>query len=98
MAAAGLWCAGTASAHDSNGWYWTERYGALRLERSYADVVDADCLGWGPWRWTRGGDQKFSHLSCGLELDSGTGIQVTVEVLGKRRARVLYNDDTDVIR
>jgi hypothetical protein len=85
-----------AQAHDSNGWYWSERYADQRLE-SYADVVNADCLGWGPWRRSRGG-YIYSHFSCGVESDDGTNAEVTVEVLGRRKARVLYNERSVVIR
>jgi hypothetical protein len=88
-----LLSASGASAHNSHGWYWTERYADSRLANSYSIVVDADCIGWG----TRKG-RKYDHFFCGLQLDDGTGVEVTVEVLGRRRARVLYNDETDIIR
>jgi hypothetical protein len=96
LVAAGLLFPSGAAAHNSRGWFWTEGYADRRLER-FADIVDADCLGVGPWRWN-GRRYKYNHFTCGLIHDDGTGIEVTVEVLGRTRARVLYNERVVVIR
>jgi hypothetical protein len=85
--------AATADAHRSR-WYWTERKADIRITTSYSDVRNADCIGFGP---TRGG-VRYSHFFCSLKLDDGTGMTVTVETLGRRKARVLYNHQTDIIR
>ena len=85
-----------ADAHRTR-WFWSEKKADARLENSYSDVRRADCLGFGPTKRTRAG-RRYSHFSCGLRLTDGTGMTVTVEVLGRRKARVLYNDGTDIIR
>lgn len=90
--------ASVAHAHDSRGWYWSERNTDRRLLSSYGDSASSDCVGWGPTTVTRRGQVKYSHFSCSVELEDGTGMLPTVEVLGRRKARVLYDDASDVIR
>lgn len=92
-----LLAAATADAHRSR-WYWTEHRADTRLMQSYSDVRDADCFGFGPTRRTSARRVMYSHFTCSLTLDDGTGLSVTVEVRGRRRARVLYNHATDIIR
>ena len=96
LIAAGLVVPASASAHNSNAWYWTAGYAEQRLER-FADIVDADCLGMGPRRRS-GHSYMYRQFTCGLVHDDGTGIEVTVDVLGRTRARVLYNERVVVIR
>jgi hypothetical protein len=84
-----------AEGHPSR-WFWTEHKAEKRLKHSYSDIRRADCIGFGPTRRSRAGT-KYAHFSCGLRLDDGTGIQVTMETLGRRKARVAYNDQTDII-
>jgi hypothetical protein len=84
-----------AEGHPSR-FFWTERKAEKRLKQSYSDIRRADCIGFGPTRNSRAG-VKYAHFSCGLRLDTGTGIEVTMETLGRRKARVAYNDETDII-
>lgn len=89
---------GGGQAHNSHGWYWSERKADRRVLHSYSDVRSCDCIGWGPVRKKRGGTAKYSHFSCSMVLDDGTGMLPTVEVLGRNKARILYNDASDIIR
>jgi len=85
-------------AHNSHGWYWSERKADRRVLHSYSDVESCDCIGWGPVRKRRGGTARYNHFSCSMVLDDGTGILPTLVVLGRKKARMLYNDASDIIR
>ena len=87
-----------ADAHDSNGWYWTERKADRRVMKSYSDISSCDCIGWGPTKTSRRGVVRYSHFSCSMVLEDGTWVLPTLEVLGRKKARMRYGDAVDIIR
>jgi hypothetical protein len=81
--AVGLLVPATASAHNSNGWYWSAKHAADRLEDN--NYTYAKCFPWGDSiRASKHSKRRlYRHFECAF-VDAELSSTATLHVKGKR--------------
>lgn len=78
-----------ASAHYSNGWYWSTSYAERKIEARDSDVMFADCTPWGRRIRSETGGWLYKHFDCIVEYYEYETEEYELHVTGRRWFRLL---------